>query len=117
LIYVKRGVEKDLALQVAQQLSARDPLGAHMRDELGLDPTSLARPVQAAWISAASFGSFALVPIAALLLAPTSLRIATIASLSLLSLAALGAFGGYLVALHPAEPPCASPSAERWPCW
>ena len=95
-IYVKRGLAKDLALQVAQQLSARDQLGAHMRDELGIDPTSLARPVQAAWISAASFGSFALVPIAALLLAPINLRIPMIASLSLLSLAALGAFGGYL---------------------
>jgi vacuolar iron transporter family protein len=96
MIYVKRGLEKELAMQVAAQLSAHDRLGAHMRDELGIDQASLARPAQAAWISAASFASFALVPIAALLVAPTALRIPVIAALSLSSLAALGAFGGHL---------------------
>jgi vacuolar iron transporter family protein len=95
-IYVKRGLDKDLALEVAEQLSARDQLAAHMRDELGLEPTSLARPMQAALTSAASFGSFALVPIMALLVAPSILRIPFIAALSLLSLAALGALGGRL---------------------
>src|SRR5258706_8862923 len=49
-IYVKRGLEKDLALKVAEQLSLRDQLGAHVRDELGIDQGSLARPLQAAWI-------------------------------------------------------------------
>jgi VIT1/CCC1 family predicted Fe2+/Mn2+ transporter len=96
MIYVKRGLEKELAMKVAEQLSARDRLGAHMRDELGFSETSLARPMQAAWISAASFASFATVPIVALLVAPASSRILAIAALSLLSLAALGAFGGYL---------------------
>jgi VIT1/CCC1 family predicted Fe2+/Mn2+ transporter len=96
MIYVKRGLEKNLALQVAEQLSASDRLGAHMRDELGIDQAALARPLQAAWISAASFALFALVPIAALLVAPASLRLPSIAALSLVSLAALGAFGGYL---------------------
>ena len=96
LIYVKRGLEKDLAMKVAEQLSAHDRLGAHMRDELGIDQTALARPMQAAWISAASFAFFAGVPIAALLVAPAALRIPLIAALSLVSLAALGAFGGYL---------------------
>ncbi len=96
MIYVKRGLEKELALKVAEQLSAHDPLGAHLRDELGLEDSSLARPMQAAWISAASFASFALVPLAALLVAPASLRIQAIAALSLASLAALGAFGAYL---------------------
>jgi VIT1/CCC1 family predicted Fe2+/Mn2+ transporter len=95
-IYVTRGLDKALAMQVAQQLSARDRLGAHLRDELGIDQQSLARPLQAAWISAASFAAFALVPIAALLVAPGSLRIPAMAALSLLSLAALGAFGGHL---------------------
>src|SRR3954471_6884854 len=56
MIYVKRGLDKDLALRVAEQLSAGDRLGAHLRDELGIDPESLARPLQAAWISAVSFG-------------------------------------------------------------
>ena len=95
LIYEKRGLGKELAMKVAQQLSAHDRLGAHLRDELGIDQASLARPMQAAWISAASFAFFATIPIAALLVAPASLRIPLIAVLCLVSLAALGAFGGY----------------------
>ena len=95
-IYVKRGLDQALALEVAKQLSARDSLGAHVRDELGIGASSLARPLQAAWISAASFASFALVPILALLLAPPGWGIPVIATLSLLSLSALGAFGARL---------------------
>ena len=83
-------------MKVAEQLSTRDRLGAHLRDELGIDQASLARPMQAAWISAASFASFAVVPIVALLIAPAASRIPAIAALSLVSLAALGAFGGHL---------------------
>jgi vacuolar iron transporter family protein len=96
LIYTKRGLEKDLAMKVAEQLSAHDRLGAHLRDELGIHQESLARPLQAAWISAASFACFAMVPIIALLVAPASSRLSAIAVLSLMSLASLGAFGGYL---------------------
>ena len=96
MIYVGRGLEPALAMKVAEQLSAHDRLGAHMRDELGIDQASLARPMQAAWISAASFASFATVPIAALLVAPEAWRITAIAALSLVSLAGLGAFGGHL---------------------
>lgn len=96
LIYVKRGLEKELAMKVAEQLSTRDRLGAHLRDELGIDRASLARPLQAAWISAASFASFAVVPTVALLLAPTASRIPAIAAVSLVTLACLGAFGGHL---------------------
>jgi VIT1/CCC1 family predicted Fe2+/Mn2+ transporter len=95
-IYMKRGLEEELAMKVAEQLSAHDPLGAHVRDELGIDPTALARPFQAAWISAASFTTFALLPIAVLLLAPTVWRIPAIAAVSLAGLAALGAFGAHL---------------------
>jgi VIT1/CCC1 family predicted Fe2+/Mn2+ transporter len=95
-IYVKRGLDKDLAMKVAEQLSVRDRLGAHMRDELGIDQAALSRPMQAAWISAASFASFAMVPIVALLAAPSPFRIPAIAGLSLASLAALGALGGHL---------------------
>ena len=96
MIYVERGLEPGLAMKVAEQLSAHDQLGAHMHDELGIDQASLARPLQAAWISAASFASFAVVPIAALLVAPAALRIPMIAACSLSSLVALGAFGGHL---------------------
>ena len=96
LIYMKRGLERELAMKVAEQLSARDRLGAHLRDELGIDQASLARPLQAAWISAASFAVFGVVPIVALLAAPAASRVSAIAALSLISLAGLGAFGGHL---------------------
>jgi VIT1/CCC1 family predicted Fe2+/Mn2+ transporter len=95
-IYVKRGLDEDLAMKVAEQLSARDRLGAHLRDELGIDRRSMARPLQAAWISAASFASFSFLPIVGFLVAPTSLRIPVIAVVSLACLALLGAFGGHL---------------------
>lgn len=95
-IYVRRGLDPGLARQVAEQLSTRDRLGTHLRDELGIDQADLARPLQAAWISAASFAAFALVPIVALLVTPPAARIAAIAVLSLGSLGALGAFGGHL---------------------
>ena len=96
MIYAKRGLDPELAMTVAKQLSAHDRLGTHMRDELGIDETTLARPLQAAWISAASFASFALLPIAALLVAPAASRIPAIAALSLVSLGGLGALGGQL---------------------
>jgi VIT1/CCC1 family predicted Fe2+/Mn2+ transporter len=96
MIYVKRGLDKDLAMKVAEQLSEHDRLGAHMRDELGINQSALARPMQAAWISAVSFALFAGVPIAALFAAPSAWRIPVIAALSLMCLAALGAFGGHL---------------------
>jgi len=83
-------------MKVAEQLSSGDRLGAHLRDELGIDRAALARPLQAAWISASSFASFGVVPIAALFAAPAVLRIPVIAALSLVSLAVLGAFGGHL---------------------
>jgi VIT1/CCC1 family predicted Fe2+/Mn2+ transporter len=96
MIYVKRGLDRDLAMKVAVQLSAHDRLAAHVRDELGIDPSALARPFQAAWISAVSFATFALVPIAVLLVTPAEWRIPTIAAVSLASLASLGAFGAHL---------------------
>ena len=96
LIYEKRGLAPELAKQVAEQLSDKDKLGAHLRDELGIDHAMLARPLQAAGISALSFALFALVPIGALLVAPAELRSPVIAGVSLLSLASLGALGGYL---------------------
>ena len=103
MIYVNRGLEKELAMKVAQQLSDHDRLGSHMRDELGIEKGSLARPLQAAWISATSFASFAMVPIVALLMAPLSWQIYSIASASLISLGALGGFGGHLGGAPPAR--------------
>lgn len=56
-IYVKRGVKPDVARMVAAQLMARDALGAHARDELGISESTTARPVQAALTSAATFSA------------------------------------------------------------
>jgi vacuolar iron transporter family protein len=95
-IYVHRGLDKQLAHEVAVQLSEHDRLGAHLRDELGISEATRARPLQAAWISATSFALFALVPVLALLVAPASLRMETIGGVTLVSLASLGALGGYL---------------------
>jgi VIT1/CCC1 family predicted Fe2+/Mn2+ transporter len=97
-IYVSRGLDKKLAMQVAQALSAHDRLGAHLRDELGITEETRSRPLQAAWISAASFALFALLPVLALLVAPASstARMVTIFGVTVASLAALGAVGGYL---------------------
>jgi VIT1/CCC1 family predicted Fe2+/Mn2+ transporter len=69
-IYVRRGLEPALALQVAEQLTAHDALGAHARDELGISPALAARPVQAALASAASFAAGAALPLAVALAAP-----------------------------------------------
>ena len=94
-IYVKRGLGKELAMQVAMELSAHDQLGAHLRDELGIDPKSHPRPMQAAWVSAASFALFAILPLLGLV-APAAYRLYAIAGITLISLAILGALGGWL---------------------
>ena len=73
-IYVKRGLDRDLAMKVAEQLSAHDRLGAHLRDELGIARTNMARPLQAAGASA-DFAVSGLLPILALLVAPAAWRI------------------------------------------
>lgn len=95
-IYMQRGLDKQLAMQVAKQLSEHDQLGAHLRDELGIVEHNRARPFQAAWVSAVSFAFFALVPVLAVVFAPASLRMPTIAGVTLVCLASLGALGGYL---------------------
>ncbi|MDR1075121.1 MAG: VIT family protein [Xanthomonadaceae bacterium] len=69
-IYEQRGLSHDLARQVAQQLTAKNALDAHARDELGITETLRARPVQAALASASAFCAGAMLPIAATLLAP-----------------------------------------------
>lgn len=96
MIYERRGLDAELAKQVAEQLSAEDRLGAHLRDELGLEGTTLARPLQAAVVSALSFAVFALIPIGALLVAPSSQRPHWVAAISLLSLGVLGGLGARL---------------------
>lgn len=69
-IYVQRGLQPDLARQVAEQLTAHDALAAHARDELGITEALRARPLQAALASAAAFTAGAALPIAAAILSP-----------------------------------------------
>ena len=92
-IYVKRGLAKELALQVAQQLTAKDALAAHARDELGISVNTQARPVQAASASAASFSVGAAVPLIAALVTPVAWVVASVYVTSLIALSALGALG------------------------
>jgi len=92
-IYVKRGVERDVARKVARQLMSKDALGAHARDELGLSEITSARPVQAALTSAASFSVGAATPLALVLLSPSNLLIPIVSAGSLVFLALLGLLG------------------------
>ncbi len=92
-IYVKRGLDQNLASEVAAQLSRKDALGAHIRDELGISKATRARPVQAAIASATSFSAGALVPVLAGLLAPLNIAVPLIYGTSLTCLAVLGVLG------------------------
>lgn len=89
-IYVTRGLDPELASQVARQLMARDALGAHARDELGISDTLSARPVQAAFASAGSFTVGAVLPLLLVLFVPLPALIWTVSVSSLLFLALLG---------------------------
>jgi vacuolar iron transporter family protein len=92
-IYEKRGVHHDVALKVAEQLMAKDALGAHARDELGISEITVARPVQAALTSAATFSAGAAMPLLLAALAPLSTLIPIVSAGTLVCLAALGAVG------------------------
>ena len=89
-IYVGRGVEPELAKQVAAQLMAHDALGAHARDELGISETLSARPIQAAFTSSASFAVGAAMPLLAVAMVSESSLIPIVSGTSLVFLAILG---------------------------
>lgn len=93
-IYVARGLEPSLAREVATQLTAKDALAAHARDELHIVDATAARPLQAAGASAASFAAGALLPLIVALASPTSSVMMTVVIASLASLALLGAISG-----------------------
>lgn len=90
-IYVRRGLEPRLAQQVAEQLMAHDAIGAHGRDELGISAEQAARPLQAAWASAASFAVGALLPLVVTALVQEQRLIPWVTGMSLAFLALLGA--------------------------
>jgi VIT1/CCC1 family predicted Fe2+/Mn2+ transporter len=90
-IYVDRGVSPDLAAQVADQLMERDALGAHARDELGIEERTRARPIQAAAASALSYASGAAVPAILVALVPHALLTPIVVATTLVVLLVLGA--------------------------
>jgi vacuolar iron transporter family protein len=92
-IYVARGVEAGLARELARQLMAKDALGAHARDELGISEISTARPVQAALTSAATFSVGAAAPLILVVASPQAGIIPIVAAGSLVFLALLGLLG------------------------
>ena len=94
-IYVSRGLDKQLAVKVADQLMAHNALEAHSRDELGLSEIQKARPIQAALFSAASFTTGALLPVLLVAFIPVNTLIPTVSISSLLFLGILGAIAAY----------------------
>ena len=103
-IYQRRGLEPALARQVAEALSARDALTAHARDELGIDPEELSRPLEASVVSAGSFSVGALIPIIVVLVVGASIRVPAIVVSTLIGLGALGAVGARLGGAPPGRP-------------
>lgn len=110
-IYVQRGLDQNLARQVATQLMAHDALGAHARDELGIHEATQARPLQAALASALSFAVGAAMPLAITALTRADILIAVLVAATLVGLAGLGA----LAAKTGGAP--ALPAAIRVTCW
>jgi len=104
-IYIRRGLDKELAHSVARELMAKDALAAHAQDELGILEITSARPVQAAMASALTFSVGAALPLLAVVISPVAHITATVAASSLIYLAVLGAIGakaGGAPALKPA---------------
>ena len=92
-IYVGRGVEPGLAREVAVQLMAKDALGTHAREELGITEITASRPVTAALASAASFAVGAALPLAVVFVSPTTWLAFLVTLASLGALALLGVVG------------------------
>lgn len=95
-IYVGRGLNPELAEEVARQLTEFDALGTHARDELGISPSTRPRPVVAALTSAATFSVGAALPLAVVLLAPAQKLLWVVAMTSLIFLAVLGALAAHV---------------------
>jgi vacuolar iron transporter family protein len=92
-IYMERGLDEGLARQVATQLTAKDALGTHSRDELGISETVTAHPIQAALVSALTFAVGAVVPLIVAWLAPAGQTTVIVAVTTLIALSVLGGLG------------------------
>jgi VIT1/CCC1 family predicted Fe2+/Mn2+ transporter len=92
-VYEARGLTPETALTVARELSAKDALGAHVRDELGLSDHLAAKPLQAALASGATFSAAAAIPLLVAWLAPAGAVVMAVLVVSVVTLAILGALG------------------------
>jgi VIT1/CCC1 family predicted Fe2+/Mn2+ transporter len=90
-IYEKRGLKKETALMVAKELTEADALGAHIRDELGINEISQAKPIQAALASGAAFTGGGVLPLLVTVFAPVSNMEYFLYGFTMLSLIILGA--------------------------
>jgi VIT1/CCC1 family predicted Fe2+/Mn2+ transporter len=102
-IYVDRGIHPDVAVEVADQLMARDALGAHARDELGIQERTRARPIQAAMASALAFAAGAAVPTVLVVLLPHSALTLGVVAVTLVVLLVLGGVAARLGGAPPAR--------------
>jgi vacuolar iron transporter family protein len=99
-IYVKRGLDRELAERVADQLMKKDALAAHARDELGISEATRARPVQAAFASAGAFTAGAALPLLTVVASPAVMLVPIVSAASLVFLALLGAIGAQASGAH-----------------
>lgn len=99
-IYEKRGLDRELAQQVAEQLMRKDALGAHARDELGISDVTRARPIQAALASAAAFTVGAALPLLTVVVSPRAMLVPFVSAASLVFLGLLGAIGARAGGAH-----------------
>jgi VIT1/CCC1 family predicted Fe2+/Mn2+ transporter len=95
-IYIARGLDANLAKQVAEQLMKHDALGTHIRDELGINERFTARPLQAAFTSAITFSIGAALPLLMVFITPVKILIPAISGASLLFLALLGGVAAFI---------------------
>src|SRR5262249_14081971 len=102
-IYIRRGLDAELAREVAVQLHRANPLDAHMRDELGIVEHTRPHPIQAAWVSASSFAVAACIPLLAVITSTSGTRVGALVVFSLLALGGLGVVGARLGGAPPAR--------------
>ncbi|HEY0901800.1 MAG TPA: VIT family protein [Micavibrio sp.] len=103
-IYVDRGVERDLARAVAQQMMAKDALAVHAREELGISDLTTARPLQAALASAGAFSAGAAIPLLAIMFVPPVVFVPAVSALCVGLLGLLGAVAARVGGASPLKP-------------
>lgn len=103
-IYIARGLDRALATEVANRLMATDPLTAHARDELGISEILTAKPLQAAFVSAASFIIGAALPVTVVALVALDSMLVAIGLTTLACLTLLGVLGAVTGGVNPLKP-------------